>query len=250
MTHFLWSHTAISVWTCMYSLASCVNYRYKDIFKKYINYTVRVVNICCVLLGSLKQLRRRRLWKRHLKSEFALSQTLSRLFHLVQFVKCWQIFLELNSKGPRQSAGKEKESHCRVFTFSTKREIRHFHAIVVQWRQGNVKKSLFCLSNLLLFSWNPACLKPMLTFVNIAWKKWLKLALYNLDVIIQEKEIDHPWRGGLLIGCLPFPKSFRKIRLECKWHTTFRVVLVENFREQRNDWKGRPGALTIWQKIR
>ena len=23
---------------------------------------------------------------------------LSRLFHLVQFVKCWQIFLELNSK--------------------------------------------------------------------------------------------------------------------------------------------------------
>ena len=36
----------------MYSVASCVNYRYKDIFKRYINYTVRVVNIC-VLLGSL-----------------------------------------------------------------------------------------------------------------------------------------------------------------------------------------------------
>ena len=28
----------------------------------------------------------------------ALLQTLSRLFHLVQFVKCWQFFLELNSK--------------------------------------------------------------------------------------------------------------------------------------------------------
>ena len=32
--------------------------------------------------------------KRHFKSEFALPQTLSRLFHLVQFVKCWLIFLE------------------------------------------------------------------------------------------------------------------------------------------------------------
>ena len=39
-----------------------------------------------------KQQRRRRLRKRHLKSEFALPQTLSRLFHLVQFVKCWQFF--------------------------------------------------------------------------------------------------------------------------------------------------------------
>ena len=45
-----------------------------------------------------KQHRRRRLRKRHLKSEVALLQTLSRLFHLVQFVKCWQFFLELNSK--------------------------------------------------------------------------------------------------------------------------------------------------------
>ena len=33
--------------------------------------------------GELKQQRRRRLRKRHLKSEFALPQTLSRLFHLV-----------------------------------------------------------------------------------------------------------------------------------------------------------------------
>ena len=38
---------------------------------------------------ELKLPRRRRLRKRHLKSEVALLQTLSRLFHLVQFVKCW-----------------------------------------------------------------------------------------------------------------------------------------------------------------
>ena len=43
---------------------------------------------------ELKKQRRRRQQKRHLKSEFALPQTLSRWFHLVQFVKFWHIFLE------------------------------------------------------------------------------------------------------------------------------------------------------------
>ena len=102
--------------------------------------------------------RRQRLRKSHLKSEFALSQTLSRLFHLVQFVKCWQMFLELNSKGLYQSSGKEKESCCLVFPSSTKREIRQFHVVVVQWRQRNVQKSVmhvqnccFANLNLLLF---------------------------------------------------------------------------------------------------
>ena len=47
--------------------------------------------------NHLKQQQRRQLRKRLLKSAFALLQTLSRLFHLVQFVKCWQLFLELNS---------------------------------------------------------------------------------------------------------------------------------------------------------
>ena len=81
--------------------------------------------------GKLKQQRRRRLRKRRLKSEFAPLQTLSRLF---QFVKCCQIFLEFNSKGLYQSSGKEKESCCLVFPSSTKREMRHFHVVVVQWR--------------------------------------------------------------------------------------------------------------------
>ena len=61
------------------------------------------------VIRELKQHRRRRLQKRHLKSVFALLQTLSRLFHLVYFVKCWQMFLELNSKGLYQSSGKEKK---------------------------------------------------------------------------------------------------------------------------------------------
>ena len=90
----------------------------------------------------LKQQRRRRLRKRQLKSEFAPLQTLSRLFHFVYFVKCWQMFLELNSKGLYQSSGKEKESCCLVFPSSTKRELRRFHVVVLRRRQRNVPKSV------------------------------------------------------------------------------------------------------------
>ena len=50
------------------------------------------------------------------------------------------MFLELDSKGLYQSAGKEKESCCLVFSSSIKREFRNFHVVVVQQRQRNVQK--------------------------------------------------------------------------------------------------------------
>ena len=56
-------------------------------------------------------------------------QSLSGMFHLVYFVKWWQIFLELNSKRLYQSSGKEKERRCLVFTSSTKRKIRLFYVL-------------------------------------------------------------------------------------------------------------------------
>ena len=66
--------------------------------------------------------------------------------------------MELNSKRLYRSSGKEKESHCLVFTSSTKREIRYFHVVVVRWRKRNVQKSVihvhsccFANLNLLLF---------------------------------------------------------------------------------------------------
>ena len=67
---------------------------------------------------------------------------------------CGQIVLELNSEGLYQSSGKEKESCCLVFPSSTKREIRHFHVVVVQRRLRNVQKSLMevqscCFANLI-----------------------------------------------------------------------------------------------------
>ena len=50
------------------------------------------------VIRELKQQRRGWQRKRHFTREYALLQTLSSLFHLVQFVKCLQIFLELIMK--------------------------------------------------------------------------------------------------------------------------------------------------------
>ena len=56
--------------------------------------TIRVVNNWPTSsnIRELQQQRRRQQRKRHLKSEVALLQTLSRLFHLVQFIRYWQFF--------------------------------------------------------------------------------------------------------------------------------------------------------------
>ena len=100
-----------------------------------------------------------KLTQTNLKSEFAPLQILSRLFQRVQFVKCWQIFVQLNSKR-LQSSRKEEASRCFVFTSSTKREIRHFHVVVVQRRQRNVFKRRDARAKLLfcqykgLFTWS------------------------------------------------------------------------------------------------
>ena len=53
--------------------------------------------LCQPLLGARRW--RRRQLKRLLKSEFTLFRNSSLLFHVVQLVKYWWIFMELNSKG-------------------------------------------------------------------------------------------------------------------------------------------------------
>ena len=57
------------------------------------------------------------------------------------FFKCCNTFWELKSEGLYRSSGKGKEN-CLAFTSFTKREIRHFHFVVVQLRQRNVEKSV------------------------------------------------------------------------------------------------------------
>ena len=101
--------------------------------------------------------------KRHLK-KFARLQTLSRLFQLVQFVKCWQIFLELNSKRLYQSSGsqRKRKSLFLVFPSSTQREIRHFHVVVVQWRQRNVQKRVMHVQSCCFAKYKPIAFFPFL----------------------------------------------------------------------------------------
>ena len=41
----------------------------------------------------------------------------------------------------------QKERGGRLCTSSVKREIRHFHVVVVQWRQKNVQKTMMDLQS-------------------------------------------------------------------------------------------------------
>ena len=121
-------------------------------------YTCKVVVLLIkpIVFFLRSRCRPRRWILKSLLSEVALLQSLSPLFHLVQFVKCWQFFLELSFKRLYRRSEKEKESRCLVFTCSTKREIRHIHVVVLQRRQRNVQKRVMhvqssCFAHLNLF---------------------------------------------------------------------------------------------------
>ena len=66
------------------------------------------------------------------------------------------IFFEADSKGLYQSSAEEKESCSLVFPSSTSREIRHFHVLVLQWRQRNVQKKLDARAKLLFCQSKPS----------------------------------------------------------------------------------------------
>ena len=76
-----------------------------------INFLRKLAALTSSFAWELKQQQRRRLRKRYIKSEFALLQTLSRLF--ISFnssnnFKSWQFFLALNSKRLYRSSEKEE----------------------------------------------------------------------------------------------------------------------------------------------
>ena len=86
----------------------------------------------------------------------AFFQTLSRLFQFTENVKCGRISLELISWGRDSSFERERKVRRHLFTFSINREIRHFHVVVVQWRQRNVQKTVLhvqscCFANQTFF---------------------------------------------------------------------------------------------------
>ena len=147
-----------------------------------------------VFFREFKQQHRRQLWKHHLKSEFGLPQTLLRLFRLVQFVKCWRIVLELNSKGLYESSGKEKQSCCVVFPSSTKREIRKVHVIVVQQIMAKKCRKMHDPHAKLLFfqSMHIAFLPSPLSLLKLPvnWhvhSKWLETKIPSGQMVILDR---------------------------------------------------------------
>ena len=74
-----------------------------------------------------------------------------------------QILLKRNFKGPNSSSEREIKFRRWLFTSSIKREIRHFHVVVVQKRERNVQKSVMhlrscCFANQTnCFFWRSRC---------------------------------------------------------------------------------------------
>ena len=96
--------------------------------------------------------------KTSLKQWIAFFQSLSQLFLPTYFVKCKRNLLELNSEGPYPSSKKKIEFRRHLFTYPIKREIRHFHVVVVQKRAKKCTKNrdararlLFCLLKPIVF---------------------------------------------------------------------------------------------------
>ena len=94
--------------------------------------------------------------KRHLKSEFEplqTSETLSRIFHLVQFVKCWQFFLEL--KRLPSKLRNRKSSSCVHVLHETwnKAFSRHTRAVTAKKcsKKREARAELFCQSKPTVF---------------------------------------------------------------------------------------------------
>ena len=54
-------------------------------------------------------------------------------------MQCRRTFLELNPSEPYLSSEGKRKPRRGLFTSSLERETRHFHVVVVQWRQRNVQ---------------------------------------------------------------------------------------------------------------
>ena len=77
--------------------------------------------------------------------------------------------MELDSIGLYQSSGKEKENCCFVSPSSKKREIRHYHVVVVQRRLRNVNKSVMHVQSKTI-GFLPFSLKSLLSLLKLPEK--------------------------------------------------------------------------------
>ena len=87
------------------------------------------------------------------------------------------------------SSEREGKFRCRLCTSSVHREIRHFHVVVVQWRQRNVQKCvLFCWLNLLLL-WRSHCRRRRRILRSLLLRQWQSTDLPGDLLVIQHLSI-------------------------------------------------------------
>ena len=84
-----------------------------------------------------------------LKRNSRFFQTFPRLFQFAWNVKSGWIFLDLISWVPHWISKRERKIRRGLFVSSVKREIMHFHVIVVQRQQRNVQEKCDARANLL-----------------------------------------------------------------------------------------------------
>ena len=96
-------------------------------------------------------------------------------------MKCRRTLLKLNFKGPYSSSEREIKFRRCLFTSSIKRQIRHFHVVVVQKQERNVQKSVMHVRSccfaynikpivFLTFSLPFASLDPVKSLLSVQWQ--------------------------------------------------------------------------------
>ena len=96
-------------------------------------------------------------------------------------MKCRRTLLKLNFKGPYSSSEREIKFRRCLFTSSIKRQIRHFHVVVVQKQERNVEKSVMHVRSccfaynikpivFLTFSLPFASLDPVKSLLSVQWQ--------------------------------------------------------------------------------
>ena len=145
------------------NLGTYVRVFVKPLYQKYkLELTTGIqacINHAFVNIRKFQIPQRQQALKSHVKSEFEFFHSLS-WFNTPTCLLCkgkWTL-LELNSYQPYPSLERERKFCYCLFTYSTKREIRHFHVVACSDSKKMCKKSMmqvqscwFALSSLLLF---------------------------------------------------------------------------------------------------
>ena len=90
---------------------------------------------------------------------------------------------------------------CLVFTTSTKREIRHFHVVVVQWRQKNVQKSVLHVQSCCFANLN------LLIFCRSRWRRRRRCLSLSIHYHSKQIFLSFHWPRAHHVTCKKLPTN-------------------------------------------